>query len=229
MVRNPFDFTRVRRSQRSACSGPARFRRFQGLVGALLLALGGQSALWAGEANATICCRASGGTRGLCLSQWLQLVPSSNRFDPGSQRLIALIQGNASQPTSLVVQFTSASGAALGEQTLPPREVGIRLLSLPPEQQLSLSQPLIWETYPTCQPNKPPTRSILAADPSPEQRPAQNALAGLSRSCGQLIDSHALLRLFDLEGVIAGLPQRLLVSCEALTLGPVPSGHGGMQ
>lgn len=229
MIRPPFNFARVRRSRLPAASRPAHLRRFQGLVGALLLAVGAQSVLWAGEANATICCRASGGTRGLCLSQWLQLVPTSNRFDPGSQRLIALIQGNASQPTSLVVQFTSANGAALGEQTLPPRGAGIRLLTLPPEPQLSLRQPLIWETYPTCQPNKPPSRSVLAADPRPEQRSAQNALAGLSRSCGQQVDSHALLRLFDLEGVIPGLPQRLPVSCEALTLGPGPSGRGGMQ
>ena len=75
---------------------------------ALGLCLGIGPAALAKEAKLTICCRSSGGTRGTCLNLWVQLVPPSNRFNPGSSRLIALLQGPSVQPPARRLATTTA-------------------------------------------------------------------------------------------------------------------------
>jgi len=203
---------------------------------ALGLCLGIGPAALAKEAKQTICCRSSGGTRGTCLNLWVQLVPPSNRFNPGSSRLIALLQGPSAQPTAMAVAFTTLAGDPVGGQALPAQGVGVRLLTLPEADRPVLRQPLVWESFPTCQPNKPPTRSTLVAEPLLDQGPgpkslavrspqsfaerSQRALKDLSKACGRMAETKSLLEAFDFQVVewAAKLPAQLTVSCETLSL-----------
>ena len=53
-------------------------------------------------------------------------MPPSNRFNPGSSHLIALLQGPSAQPTAMAVAFSTLTGDPVGEQTLPAQGVGVR-------------------------------------------------------------------------------------------------------
>ena len=203
---------------------------------ALGLCLGIGPAALAKEAKQTICCRSSGGTRGTCLNLWAQLVPPSNRFNPGSSRLIALLQGPSIQPTAMAVAFSTLAGDPVGGQTLPAQGVGVRLLQLPEADRPVLQQPLVWESFPTCQPNKPPTRTTLVAEPlldpspspksfavrSPQARAerSQQALKDLSKVCGGITNTKGLLEAFGFQvnEWATKLPAQLPVSCETLSL-----------
>jgi hypothetical protein len=203
---------------------------------ALGLCLGFEPAVLAKEANRTICCRSSGGTRGTCLNLWVHLVPPSNRFNPGSSRLIAMLQGPSAQPTAMVLQLSNLAGDPVGGQMLPAQGVGVRLLKLPAADRPALNQPLVWESFPTCQPNKPPTRSILVAEPlqDPSSSPgpkdvsyqapltdrSQNALAALRKACGGMADTKSLLDAFgfQVDEWSAKLPPQLPVYCETLSV-----------
>lgn len=66
-----------------------------------------------------ICSRSSGGTRDICPNLWAHLVPSGNRFHPGSGPTIALIQGESQTPTAMTVRFSTKAGELVGSQTLP--------------------------------------------------------------------------------------------------------------
>ena len=207
---------------------------------ALGLCLGIGPAALAKEAKQTICCRSSGGTRGTCLNLWVQLVPPSNRFNPGSSRLIALLQGPSAQPTAMAVEFSTLAGDPVGGQRLPAQGLGVRLLQLPEADRPVLQQPLVWESFPTCQPNKPPTRTTLVAepllDPSPSPSPSpksfavrspqaraersQQALKDLSKVCGGITNTKGLLEAFGFQvnEWATKLPAQLPVSCETLSL-----------
>jgi hypothetical protein len=202
---------------------------------ALGLCLGFEPAALAKEAKQTICCRSSGGTRGTCLNLWAHLVPQSNRFNPGSSRLIGLLQGPSAQPAAMAVEFSTLAGDPVGMQTLPPQGVGVRLLQLPEADRPVLRQSLVWESFPTCQPNKPPTRTTLVAEPlldqlspkslavrSPQSLVERNqqALKDLSKACGRLADTKGLLEAFgfQVDEWAAKLPAQLPVSCETLSL-----------
>ena len=203
---------------------------------ALGLGLGFEPAALAKEAKQTICCRSSGGTRGTCLNLWAHLVPQSNSFNPGSSRLIALLQGPSAQPAAMAVEFSTLAGDPVGMQTLPPQGVGVRLLQLPEADRPVLRQPLVWESFPTCQPNKPPTRTILVAEPlldqslSPKNLAVRSpqaltelshqALESLSKVCGGITNTKSLLEAFDfqVDEWAAKLPAQLPVSCETLSL-----------
>jgi len=203
---------------------------------ALGLCLGFEPAALAKQAKQTICCRSSGGTRGTCLNLWAHLVPQSNSFNPGSSRLIALLQGPSAQPAAMAVEFSTLAGDPVGMQTLPPQGVGVRLLQLPEADRPVLRQPLVWESFPTCQPNKPPTRTTLVAEPLLDQGPGpkslavrspqslvernQQALKDLRKDCGRMADTNSLLEAFgfQVDEWAAKLPAQLQVSCETLSL-----------
>jgi hypothetical protein len=190
---------------------------------ALGLCLGIGPAALAKEAKQTICCRSSGGTRGTCLN-------------PGSSRLIALLQGPSAQPAAMAVEFSTLAGDPVGMQTLPAQGVGVRLLQLPEADRPAMRQLLVWESFPTCQPNKPPTRTTLVAEPLLDQGPGpkslalrspqslvernQQALKDLSKACGRMADTKTLLEAFDfqVDEWAAKLPAQLPVSCETLSL-----------
>ena len=162
----------------------------------------------------TICCRTSGGTRGTCLNVWAHLVPPSNRFNPGSSRTLALMQGPSSMPTAMTVQLLSSAGELVAGQTLPAQRVGITLITLPQAVGAPLNQAVIWESFPSCQPNKPPTRTSLVADSNQEQNVSQKLVGDLGRLCGGMVDTKPLLVAFKLEDYGANLPEKLPVWCE---------------
>jgi hypothetical protein len=162
----------------------------------------------------TICCRTSGGTRGTCLNVWTHLVPPSNRFDPGGSRTLALLQGPSSEPTAMTVQLLSPAGELVAGQTLRAQRVGITLISLPQAVGAPLNQALTWESFPSCQPNKPPTRTSLVADSNQEQSVSQKLVADLGQFCGGMVDTKPLLTALNLEDYAAKLPEKLPVWCE---------------
>jgi hypothetical protein len=162
----------------------------------------------------TICCRTSGGTRGTCLNVWTHLVPPSNRFNPGGSRTLALLQGPSSEPTAMTVQLLSPAGELVAGQTLRAQRVGITLISLPQAVGAPLNQALTWESFPSCQPNKPPTRTSLVADSNQEQSVSQKLVADLGQFCGGMVDTKPLLTALNLEDYAAKLPEKLPVWCE---------------
>ena len=172
---------------------------------------------WGGDANKTICCRASGGTRGACLNVWAHLVPTGNRFHPGPSRTIAILQGATPTPAAITVQFSTLAGDLVGEQTLPPEGATVRLLRLPEASRPPLNQPLVWESFPTCRPNKPPTRSLLVLDSAEGESDGGRQLANLRKACGTVVATAPLLRAFGMEEFGAKLPPTLPVRCKALT------------
>jgi hypothetical protein len=162
----------------------------------------------------TICCRTSGGTRGTCLNVWTHLVPPSNRFNPGSRRTLAVLQGPSSAPTAMTVQLLSPAGELVAGQTLPAQRVGITLITLPQTVRVPLNQALTWESFPSCQPNKPPTRTSLVTDSNPEQSASQKLIADLGQLCGGMVDTKPLMAAFNLEDYGARLPAKLPIQCE---------------
>ncbi len=174
-------------------------------------------AVQAGGGKPTICCRTSGGTRGTCLNVWTHLVPPSNRFNPGGSRTLALLQGPSSEPTAMTVQLLSPAGELVAGQTLPAQRVGITLITLPKLDRSALNQAVTWESFPSCQPNKPPTRTSLVADSNQEQSASQKLIADLALHCGGTVDTKPLLAAFNLEDYAAKLPVKLPVRCEKLT------------
>jgi len=186
----------------------------------LFISLALNQAAWAAQRNPTICCRTSGGTRSTCLNLWAHLVPPGNRFAPGPSRRIALLQGPANAATAMTVQISQLSGELLAEQTLPAGQVGIWLLTLPRSGQVPLAQPLVWESFPTCQPNKPPTRTILHTGPEEREAAAiYSRLAALHHSCGGEVATASILPVFGLEDYRSRLPQTLPIHCLAFTEG----------
>ncbi|MEB3317913.1 MAG: hypothetical protein VKO39_07225 [Cyanobacteriota bacterium] len=187
-----------------------------------LLALGANC--WAGspvsakEANKTICCRSSGGTRGTCLNVWAHLVPPSNSVPLGPQNSIALLQGTSPTPTAMTLQFSSLAGELVSEQTLAPGDVGVRVLTPSATDAAARNQTLVWESFPTCRPNRPPTRSHLLPAGSAEPGSSQAGLPDLRSSCGQMVPTAQLLSAFGLEEFTAMLPSSLPVRCETLIL-----------
>jgi len=176
------------------------------------------------QANQTICCRSSGGTRGTCLTLWAHLVPASNHFAPGASRRIALLQGPSDSATAMTVQLFRETGEPLAEQTLPARHAAVWLLTVPGAEQQQRGQPMLWESFPTCQPNKPPTRTRLEPEALPESFAFQARLAALGASCGKEVATAPLLRDFGLEEYDFRLPASLPVHCQA-----IKEGSGGAQ
>ena len=196
---------------------PSRWLRSAAMV-AMALGLSWSPAVNAEGGKPTICCRTSGGTRGTCLTVWAHLVPPSNRFNPGSSRTLALLQGPSSEPTAMTLQLLSSAGELVGGQSLPAQRVGISLITLPAADRLALKQPLTWESFPGCQPNKPPTRTSLVTDSNQEQSASQKLIADLGRHCGGMVDTQPLLTAFHLDEYAARLPAQLPVQCEKLTI-----------
>jgi len=174
-------------------------------------------AVQAGGGKPTICCRTSGGTRGNCLNVWSHLVPPSNRFNPGSSRTLALLQGPSSEPTAMTVQLLSPAGDLVAGQTLPAQRVGITLITLPQAVRGPLNQALTWESFPSCQPNKPPTRTSLVTDSNPEQSASQKLVGDLGQLCGGTVDTKPLLAAFNLEDYAKKLPEKLPIQCGKFT------------
>jgi hypothetical protein len=171
------------------------------------------------QQNSTICCRSSGGTRSSCLNTWIHLVPPSNRFQPGPSRQIALLQGPSANATAMTVQLFDPKGDLVAEQTLPPQQGGIWLLTLPPAGPAALRQTLAWESFPQCRPNTPPSRTLLELNAAPAATAAQRALTALRQSCGGSVQTGPLLQALELEEFSSRLPASQPVHCRTVTAG----------
>lgn len=176
------------------------------------------SAVGASQGQQTICCRSSGGTRSACLNLWAHLVPLNNRFDPGPSRLIALLQGPSVEATMMSVKLSKLSGEPLVDQTLPARGATVWVLKVPAIDRRLAGQPLLWESFPDCGADKPPTRTLLETG-SPG-RPTRGPLASLGDSCGREIPTAPLLGAVGLEEWGGRLPATLPVRCLSLTAIP---------
>jgi hypothetical protein len=182
----------------------------------------------ASKGQQAICCRSAGGTRGTCLNLWAHLVPPSNRFTAGPSRRIALLQGPSASPATMSVQLFGQAGELLLNQVLPAERAVVWLLTLPNPDQPGFGQPLRWESFPTCRPNRPPTRTTLEKGSGRIQ--PTSPLAAMVESCGKDVNTAQLLRDFELEEWSGKLPESLLVRCLPLRGDPAavtPSqGHG---
>ena len=172
----------------------------------------------ANQGQKTICCRSSGGTRSTCLNLWAHLVPLNNRFDPGPNRQIALLQGPSSAATTMSVKLSSPSGEPLVDETLPAQAATLWLLRLPDFDRRVAAQTLMWESFPDCGPDKPPTRTLLETGSA--GKAPRFPLDGLGASCGKEIPTAPLLRAVGLEEWGGKLPATLPVRCLPLTAIP---------
>jgi hypothetical protein len=126
----------------------------------------------------------------------------------------------------MTVQLYRPTGELLAEQTLPPGRAGIWLLTLPGSDR----EPLVWESFPSCQPNKPPTRTFLESGPALEREATAVTaqLAAWRGSCGGEVATAPLLQAFGLEDYRTRLPLTLPIHCQTLTGGtpaaPLPPG-----
>lgn len=173
----------------------------------------------ANQKQRTICCRSSGGTRGTCLNLWAHLVPVSNRFDPGPSRMIALLQGPSPNGETMRVQLSRPAGQLLVDQILPAQRAAVWLLTLPKPDRAEVSLPLLWESFPTCRPNRPPSRTLLETGPTAKASTHSSPLSALLGLCGKEVATAPLLRDFGMEEWISTLPAALPVHCQVLKVG----------
>ena len=191
----------------------------------LLLALVAGTAVAADQSSSFPAFREGGGSRGVnCPGRRVaHLVPENGRFEPGSQRLIAVLEGDTPQPRPLGVRI-----AALGDWSLEPEAAGLRLISIP-----AIDRALLWESFPRCGAESegaeaPPARTWLEATENPADGPAdrrvRQELQRLSRACGTTVTTAPLLQAFGLDHLAAELPAQLPVRCR--TLGPALAHRG---
>ena len=157
-------------------------------------------------------------------------MPVSNRFDPGPSRLIALLQGPSANAERMRVQVFGPTGQPLADQTLPAQRAAVWLLTVPKPERPELAQPLLWESFPTCRPNRPPTRTILETGPTPKNSSNTSPLSDLVNLCEKEVATAPLLRQFGLEEWTGKLPAALPVHCQTLRSGsaalPQPPENG---
>lgn len=156
--------------------------------------------------------REGGGTRAACASRLIaHLVPESGEFDPGRGALIGLIEGNTPQPVAMVIRINERDWVVA---TRP--SASLRLFRLPQAAGDGL-----WESFPACEgpaePVAPPARSLLLQPGErPTDRPYQEAIQRLWRSCGNTLPTEVVLRDWDYGHLRDGLPAELAVTCESL-------------
>ncbi len=155
--------------------------------------------------------REGGGTRGACAARLVaHLVPMDGLFDPRSQPILGVIEGDTPEAAPLVLRWPG------GESIEPARRAAsLRLLLLP-----GPTGPGLWESFPACEggaePQAPPARSLLGPPPgsaaSPE-RDAREALRRLWSRCGESIATAGLLATWDYPHLADRLPPVLPVVC----------------
>lgn len=178
----------------------------------LTVLLAPDGAAWAQPGRQVVCCRTSGGTRSSCPNHWAHLVPPENRFNPGSARQVALFQGVAEVRSRMTVRLTTTKGQLISEHLLEPQPTGVKVLTLPEQTPSSV----LWESFPNCAPDRPPTTTLLDQKPSPTDGSVRTMMRRLSSSCGGFIDTDELLRTFNMESLRENLPEALPISCEVL-------------
>jgi hypothetical protein len=163
--------------------------------------------------------REGGGTRAACASRLVaHLVPETGVLAGGAEGLIGLIEGQTPQPVELVMRLPGGTWLAS-----PTTSASVRLFQRPQPAAEGL-----WESFPACEgpeePMAPPARSLLlSASHPPLDRPYQEALQRLWRSCGHTLPTQTVLSGWAYGHLADQLPAELAVICERL---PQASGSG---
>jgi hypothetical protein len=89
----------------------------------------------------------------------------------------------------------------------------VTVLTLPPQK----NSPMVWESFPSCSPDKRPTRTVLDWDLPQSDGPAEQLLRQLHDRCGGSIDTVELLRTIELESMKKSFPPTLPVRCVTLS------------
>lgn len=177
--------------------------------------------------------RVGGGTRGECTARVVaHLVPSTSVYAPGATTTLGVLEGPTAMPRPLVLEFRPlrSGGTAEGAQaarvkrTVPAGPVGVTLVTVP-----ALRQSTVWETSYDCEPpaatassdplafvtsGAPPAVSLLLTEPTPADKPVQDALRRLRASCGADVARAEVASTFGLDDVVtADWPARIPVRC----------------
>ena len=177
--------------------------------------------------------RVGGGTRGEFTARLLaHLVPASSVYAPGSTTTLGVLEGPASNPRPLLIEFRPlrSNGTADGAQaarikrTVPPGPLGVTLVTVP-----AVRQSTVWETSYDCEPPAaagaadplafvttaaPPAVSLLLAESTPADKPVQEGLRKLRGACGADVAKADVARTFGLDDVVtAEWPARIPVRC----------------
>jgi hypothetical protein len=177
--------------------------------------------------------RVGGGTRGECTARVLaHLVPASSVYAPGATTTLGVLEGPASDPRPLLIEFRPlrSNGTADGAQaarvkrTVPPGPLGVTLVTVP-----AVRQSTVWETSYDCEPPAaagaadplafvttaaPPAVSLLLAESTPADKPVQEGLRKLRGACGAEVAKADVARTFGLDDVVtAEWPARIPVRC----------------
>ena len=177
--------------------------------------------------------RVGGGTRGECTARVLaHLVPASSVYAPGATTTLGVLEGPASDPRPLLIEFRPlrSNGTADGAQaarikrTVPPGPLGVTLVTVP-----AVRQSTVWETSYDCEPPAaagaadplafvttaaPPAVSLLLTEVTPADKPVQEGLRKLRAACGTDVARADVARTFGLDDVVtAEWPARIPVRC----------------
>jgi hypothetical protein len=177
--------------------------------------------------------RVGGGTRGECTARLLaHLVPASSVYAPGATTTLGVLEGPASTPRPLLIEFRPlrSNGTADGAQaarvkrTVPAGPLGVTLITVP-----ALRQSTVWETSYDCEPPAaagatdplafvtsaaPPAVSLLLTEATPADKPVQAGLGKLRASCGSDVARADVAKTFGLDDLVtATWPARIPVRC----------------
>ena len=192
--------------------------------------VGAPTANLAKEANQAVCCRTSGGTRAACSGLWVgHMVPPNSRFQPGPQGLIGLLHQSSREEMLVVLQFRSLTGQVLGEARLPMHKAGLWLLKLPLQEDPAMKLPLVWESYPACRANEPPSQTLLESGTESRTSEAMNGihelLAEQQKACGHTVATQPLLQAMQWGELASKFPSRLPVWCLKLKVSPLDASE----
>jgi hypothetical protein len=167
--------------------------------------------------------RIGGGTRGECAARRIiHLVPESSVFAPGATRLIAWLEGPASDPRPLQLTLRQQDAAVFSRVMATEGGPRIVLFSLPAK----VAFPLVWESSYQCADapaadefgflaiEVPPAKSLLLKESVSAEATLRRQLEALQANCGSSIPLQPLAAAYGLEDLISSQwPEAIPVVC----------------
>lgn len=167
--------------------------------------------------------RIGGGTRGECAArQIIHLVPESSVYTPGATRLIAWLEGPASDPRPLQLTLRQQD-AAVFSRTMDTGG-GPRLVLFPVPDTVTF--PVVWESSYQCADapaadefgflaaEAPPAKSLLLKESVSGEAMLSRQLEALQANCGSSVPLQPLAAAFGLEDLISSQwPETIPVVC----------------
>jgi len=167
--------------------------------------------------------RIGGGTRGECAARRIiHLVPESSVYDPGATRLIAWLEGPASDPRPLQLTLRQQDASVFSRTMETGGGPRIVLFSLPD----TVAFPLVWESSYQCADapaadefgflavEAPPAKSLLLKESVSGEATLSRQLEALQDNCGSSVPLQPLAAAFGFEGLISSQwPEMIPVVC----------------